>query len=358
MITTGVTELTRLSVGVNGRVTPGGSRQRRQNRRTARQSVRICADIAGEMDTRDDDQETGAPADGRPLGQPSANPRPSPPPAGSPPTASQAPAGSPPAANQTPAGAAAGSPPAASQPPAGARPDPPPAASQAPAGSPPAANKAPADAAAGSPPAPGRPGPGPAAGRSGPALAFAGRPLTGWFALSLALLAAALLAAGVLRFGWSALLPAYCYLALVSIPLAVIDVLSRRLPDRLTLPSYPIALALLGGAALAVPGGGQHYLHALIGMAASAAFYGVLWLVSPASIGLGDVKLAGVLGLYLGWFGARAAVIGLLGGFVLAAVVGVILIAARRATRKSHIPFGPFMLAATLAVLLTPALSS
>ena len=186
---------------------------------------------------------------------------------------------------------------------------------------------------------------------------LAGRTVPGRLALGLALLAAALLAAGALRFGGSALLPAYCYLALVSIPLAVIDALSGRLPDRLTLPSYPIALALLGGAALAVPEGGQHYLHALAGLAACAAFYGVLWLISPASIGLGDVKLAGVLGLYLGWFGARAVLAGLLGGFVLAAMVGVVLIAARRATRKTHIPFGPFMLAAALAVLLTPALS-
>src|SRR5262249_31685285 len=97
--------------------------------------------------------------------------------------------------------------------------------------------------------------PSPADG-AGPAFTLAGRPLNGWFAAGLALLAAALLAAGWLRFGWSALLPAYCYLALVSIPLAVIDVRSRRLPDRLTLPSYPIALALLGGGAPAPPAGG------------------------------------------------------------------------------------------------------
>jgi len=223
-----------------------------------------------------------------------------------------------------------------------------------PAGPPPAQNPA---GAAASAPAAGQPGPRLAVGRAGRAPALAGRPLTGWFALGLALLAAALLAAGVLRFGWSALLPAYCYLALVSIPLAVIDVLSGRLPDRLTLPSYPIALALLGGAALAVPAGGRHYLHALAGLAACAAFYGVLWLISPASIGLGDVKLAGALGLYLGWFGARAVLAGLLGGFVLAAAAGLALIAVRRATRKTQIPFGPFMLAAALAVLLTPALS-
>ncbi|HEX6857366.1 MAG TPA: A24 family peptidase [Streptosporangiaceae bacterium] len=214
-------------------------------------------------------------------------------------------------------------------------------------------------------PPPGHGAPGTAAPRrasralklAGRPLALAGRPVTGRLAVGLAFLAAALLAAGVLRFGWSALLPAYCYLALVSVPLAWIDAQSGRLPDRLTLPSYPIALALLGGAALAVPEGGQHYLHALAGLAACAAFYGVLWLISPASIGLGDVKLAGVLGLYLSWFGARAVLAGLLGGFVLAAMVGVVLIAARRATRKTHIPFGPFMLAAALAVLLTPALS-
>ena len=199
-----------------------------------------------------------------------------------------------------------------------------------------------------------------AAGPSGKALAgraLAGRPLTGRLAAGMALIAAVLIAAGALRFGWSALLPAYCYLALVSVPLAVIDALSHRLPDRLTLPSYPVALALLGAAALTVTHGGQHYVHALAGLAACALFYGVLWLISPASIGLGDVKLAGVLGLYLGWFGARATLAGLLGGFVLAAVAGLAMIAARRATRKTHIPFGPFMLAAALAVLLTPALS-
>jgi leader peptidase (prepilin peptidase) / N-methyltransferase len=186
---------------------------------------------------------------------------------------------------------------------------------------------------------------------------LAGHPLTGRLAAGMALLAAVLVAAGALRFGWSALLPAYCYLALVSVPLAVIDALSHRLPDRLTLPSYPVALALLGAAALTVTGGGRHYVHALAGLAACVLFYGVLWLISPAGIGLGDVKLAGVTGLYLGWFGARAVAAGLAGGFVLAAVAGLAMIAARRATRKAHIPFGPFMLAAALAVLLAPALS-
>jgi leader peptidase (prepilin peptidase)/N-methyltransferase len=178
-----------------------------------------------------------------------------------------------------------------------------------------------------------------------------------WWAAA-GVLAAALIAAGAVRFGLSAYLPAWCYLALVSAPLAVIDGTEQRLPDRLTLPSYPAGLILLGsGAALATAGGGGRFLTALAGMAAAALFYLLLALISPASIGLGDVKLAGVLGLYLGWFGIRAVFAGVLGGFVLAAVAGMVLIAARRATRKTHIPFGPFMLAGALAVILTPALA-
>jgi leader peptidase (prepilin peptidase)/N-methyltransferase len=64
------------------------------------------------------------------------------------------------------------------------------------------------------------------------------------------------------------------------------------------------------------------------------------------------VKLSGVAGLYLGWFGARAFVTGLAGGFVLAAVAGLALIAAGRATRKTQLPFGPFILGGAVAAML------
>jgi leader peptidase (prepilin peptidase) / N-methyltransferase len=74
--------------------------------------------------------------------------------------------------------------------------------------------------------------------------------------------------------------------------------------------------------------------------------------VYPNGIGWGDVKLSGVIGLYLGWFGVSTLLAGLVGGYLLAAVTGIGLIVARRATRKSQIPFGPFMIAGALAVLL------
>lgn len=155
-----------------------------------------------------------------------------------------------------------------------------------------------------------------------------------------------------LRFGASPLLPAFCYLAVVGVPLAFIDARHRRLPDLLTLPSYPAALLLLGVAAPFVPSGGRHLVYGLIGMAAVWLFFVLQAFIYPAGIGWGDVKLSGVIGLYLGWFGIGAVLTGIIGGYLLAAVTGIGLIVARRATRKSQIPFGPFLLASALATLL------
>jgi prepilin signal peptidase PulO-like enzyme (type II secretory pathway) len=181
-------------------------------------------------------------------------------------------------------------------------------------------------------------------------------PARGWQVAALATAAVLLLGMG-LRFGVTPVLPAFGYLAVISAPLAFIDVAVRRLPDALTLPSYPAALVLLAAAAAVTPDGSRHLVTGLIGMAAALAFFVLQVLIYPAGIGWGDVKLSGVMGLYLGWFGARAVLTGLIGGYLLAALAGLVLIAARRATRKTHIPFGPFMLAGALAVILSPALS-
>src|SRR6202035_5142069 len=113
-------------------------------------------------------------------------------------------------------------------------------------------------------------------------------------------------AAMALRFGPNPALPAFCYLAGIGVPLAVIDTRCRRLPDSLTLPSYPIALALLGIAALLRPGGGREFLTAVLGLALAWAFFLFQMLIYPAGLGWGDVKLSGLLGLYLGWLGLGA----------------------------------------------------
>jgi len=66
-------------------------------------------------------------------------------------------------------------------------------------------------------------------------------------------------------------------------------------------------------------------------------------LIYPGGMGFGDVKLAGVLGIALGWLGWGPLVIGAFSAFLLGGVVGIILIAARKAGRRSGLPFGPFM---------------
>jgi leader peptidase (prepilin peptidase)/N-methyltransferase len=160
-----------------------------------------------------------------------------------------------------------------------------------------------------------------------------------------------------LRFGLSPVLPAFLLLAALAPALAVTDLRWRRLPDRLTLPAYPAAALLLAGGALAVPGGAGHFLSALAGLVAAWLFFALLALIHPAGLGWGDVKLSGVLGLYLGWLGAAAVVAGLLGAFVLAALAGLGLIATGKATRKSQIPFGPFMLASAIAMIAASGLA-
>lgn len=153
------------------------------------------------------------------------------------------------------------------------------------------------------------------------------------------------------RFGADAALPAFLYLGAIGVALWMIDLDVKRLPNAIVLPSYVVAGALLTAAALASGEWGD-LLRALLGMAALFGLYFLLALVYPAGMGFGDVKLAGVLGLYLGWLGWAEVVTGGFLGFLLGGVVGLGLMAVRRAGRKSQIPFGPFMLAGALIAIL------
>jgi leader peptidase (prepilin peptidase)/N-methyltransferase len=165
---------------------------------------------------------------------------------------------------------------------------------------------------------------------------------------------AVLFAVVALRFGLDPVLPAYLYLAAVGLALALIDADVRRLPDVLTLPSYPVAVVLLGLAALAGSESGS-FVRALVGGAVAFGLYFALCFAYPSGMGFGDVKLSGVLGLYLGWLGWGVLVVGLFLGFLLGAVVGIGVIVAGRGGRKTAVPFGPFMLAGTLLAILVGA---
>jgi len=191
--------------------------------------------------------------------------------------------------------------------------------------------------------------------RTGGVCRYCGEPFGAWHPAA-ELLTAVVFALLGLRFGVSPVLPAYLYLAAVAVALAFIDAAHRRLPDMLTLASYPVAFVLLGAVSPVVRDGTSRLLHAFIGLACASAFYLILALIYPAGIGWGDVKLSGLLGLYLGWISPAVLFIGLAAGFVLAAVFGAGLIAAGKATRKSQLAFGPFMLAGTIATIAASGL--
>lgn len=147
-------------------------------------------------------------------------------------------------------------------------------------------------------------------------------------------------------------LPAYLWLAAVGVTLAVIDLDCLRLPDRLTLPSYPIGLALLGVAS-AAHGDWDALGRAVLAAAVVGGAALLLAIALPGGgLGLGDVKLLGVLGLHLGWLGWGHVAVGVALGFCLGAAAAVLLLALRRAGLKDHVAFGQWLIAGALLAVV------
>ncbi|UXY24938.1 A24 family peptidase (plasmid) [Streptomyces cynarae] len=141
----------------------------------------------------------------------------------------------------------------------------------------------------------------------------------------------------------------------VGVLLAVVDFAVHRLPDIVTVPFAVIALVLLGGATL-LPGASGSWMTALLGSLTLGVCYLLLFLINPKGFGFGDVKLAPALGAVLGWYGWGILLIGTFAGYLFGALYGVGLILARRADRKTAIPFGPFLMAGAFAGILLGSL--
>lgn len=167
----------------------------------------------------------------------------------------------------------------------------------------------------------------------------------------LELVTAAVLALLAGRFGGHPLTLALGFLGALGVALAAIDVSVQRLPDRLTLPAYPVLIALL--AVAAVTGHDLAALgRALLGGLALAAGYLLLGLLRPGQMGGGDIKLAGLAGLVLGWLGWPVVLFGAALGFMLGALASLVLLAAHRITLRGAISFGPFLLGGALLAIL------
>ena len=183
-----------------------------------------------------------------------------------------------------------------------------------------------------------------------PAGVFAGIDTLGRTASTIAV-GLALEMAMVWRFGWSPPLAAYSCLAITGAVVSAIDLATRRIPNPVVVPAYPITAALLAVASVQA---GPWWPLARAGIVAAglAAFYLALGLAVPAGMGLGDVKLAGVLGAYLGWLGWSPPFTGTLFAFFAAVVAVLVSHLVRR--RQSSLPMAPFMtLGAIAAVLAT-----
>jgi leader peptidase (prepilin peptidase)/N-methyltransferase len=136
--------------------------------------------------------------------------------------------------------------------------------------------------------------------------------------------------------------PAFAYLAAIGVALTLIDLDTHRLPNSIVLPSYPVLGALLGLASWGT-GDLDALVRAAIGGTALWAWYFGLCLAYPRGMGFGDVKLAGLLGAALAWLGWGPFAVGSFTAFLLGGLFSVALLVTGRATRRTGIPFGPWM---------------
>jgi leader peptidase (prepilin peptidase)/N-methyltransferase len=148
--------------------------------------------------------------------------------------------------------------------------------------------------------------------------------------------------------GWE--LAALGWLAVVTIPLTCVDITVRRLPDQLTATAYAGTLSLLAAAALSTGQPGRLGRAALAG-AVLAVAYLIVFIVSPASIGLGDAKLAASVGTALGWLGWPEVIAGTFTALLAAGIYGICLLVLRRARLHDMIAFGPFIAVGALIAI-------
>lgn len=140
--------------------------------------------------------------------------------------------------------------------------------------------------------------------------------------------------------------PALVLFAVATLWLSVVDIREHRLPNKLVL-ALTVSLLLALGVQSLVTQELNNFYRALLAALVMFAIYLALALIGPRSLGFGDVKLSFSLGLLLGYKSWDAVWVGLESAFILAGIWALALLVLRKTTVKSHIAFGPFMLAAT-----------
>jgi len=162
---------------------------------------------------------------------------------------------------------------------------------------------------------------------------------------------AGLFVAAALRFPEDWVLPAFCLFFAVLLAVSVIDLEHYIVPNRIVYPTLLASVPALFLLALLDDRWGD-LRGALIGAVAASGGLLVINLINPRGMGMGDVKLALVLGLFLGWINLPTVALGLFFGFLLGSLGGLLLMLLRRRTRNQHVPFAPFLSAGALLAVL------
>jgi leader peptidase (prepilin peptidase) / N-methyltransferase len=153
-----------------------------------------------------------------------------------------------------------------------------------------------------------------------------------------------------LKFGADAVLPAYWCLGAALVALVWIDLHEFRLPREITYTAFVISLILMMNAAV-IDSEFENFRDALIGAAIALVIMAAIYFGSRGGMGDGDVRLAPLLGLHLGYVSLAIVPVGLFFGFLIGAVVGVVMMATSKAGRKTALPFGPFLAAGTVLAI-------
>ncbi|ACV08996.1 prepilin peptidase [Jonesia denitrificans] len=147
------------------------------------------------------------------------------------------------------------------------------------------------------------------------------------------------------------------FLTAVGVALAFIDLDTHKLPNKIVLPAYPVVAVLVCFATLLMGWEWTSVIRAALGGLILYILYFVLCVIG--GMGFGDVKLAGLLGISLGWLGWSYLIVGGFLPFVLGGLYAIVLLVLRRVGRKSGIPFGPWMILGWyLSLFVTEPLSA
>ena len=161
---------------------------------------------------------------------------------------------------------------------------------------------------------------------------------------------AMLFALAALRFGLAVELAAYAVLFAALVAITAIDIELKLVPKRIVWPTFGAGVVLLSAASV-LQSEPRRLLDGAGGAVVAFAVLFVIHFISPRGMGFGDVRLAALLGLFLGWIGPAHVGLGLFAGFVAGGVSGIAALATGR-SRKSALPFAPFLAFGTVLAVL------